>query len=75
MKNIELEFPDSLNMDELEVKLILAAKLFEQGRLSLGKAAEFSGISKREFTEKLGKLNISIFNYPPSELSQDVSNA
>lgn len=72
MKNIQLELPDSLNLDESEVKLILAAKLFEQGRLSLGKAAELSGYNKREFTELIGKLNISLFNYPPSELSKDV---
>ena len=75
MKNIQLELPDSLNLDESEVKLILAAKLFEQGRLSRGKAAELSGYNKREFTELIGKLNISLFNYPPSELSKDVKNA
>jgi len=37
--------------------------------------AELAGYTKREFAEQLGKYNVSLFNYPPSELSRDVKNA
>jgi predicted HTH domain antitoxin len=45
------------------------------GKLSLGQAAEVAGISKRAFAELLGSYNVSIFNYPPSDISSDVANA
>ena len=75
MKNIQFEIPETLELDENDVKMILAAKLYEQGKLSLGHAAKLAGHSKREFAEQLGKYNVSLFNYPPSELSRDVKNA
>ena len=50
-------------------------KLYEQGKLSLGQAAELVGMTKRTFTEILGKYDVSIFNYPATELSRDVKNA
>ncbi|MEQ9377511.1 MAG: UPF0175 family protein [Imperialibacter sp.] len=49
--------------------------LYEEGKLSLGQAAELVGISKRAFAEMLGKYNVSLFNYPPSDLSREVKNA
>ncbi len=55
--------------------MVLASRLYEQGKLSLGQAAEVAGLSKRTFAELLGSYNVSIFNYPPSDLSRDVANA
>ncbi|MBK8551851.1 MAG: UPF0175 family protein [Ignavibacteria bacterium] len=75
MKNIQLEIPENLDLDEKDIKMILASKLYEQGKLSLGYAAKLAGYTKREFAEQLGKYNVSLFNYPPSELSRDVKNA
>ena len=51
------------------------SKLYEQGKLSLGQAAELVGMTKRTFTELLGRYDVSVFNYPASELSRDVKNA
>lgn len=67
--------PDSLGMENREVAMLLASRLYEQGKLSLGQAADVAGLSKRTFAELLGSYNVSIFNFPPSDLSRDVANA
>jgi len=75
MKTITLSMPDSFDLDNREVAMLLATKLYEDGKLSLGQAAEVVGITKRAFAELLGKYNVSIFNYPASDLSRDIANA
>jgi predicted HTH domain antitoxin len=55
--------------------MLVASKLYEQGKLSLGQAAEVAGLSKRAFAELLAAYNVSIFNYPASDLQRDVINA
>jgi len=75
MKNITLNLPNSVDLDENELKIFVAAKLYEMGKLSLGQAAEVAGLSKRAFAEMLGKYNVSLFNYPASDLEEDIKNA
>lgn len=75
MKTVTLNIPDTLEMDNNEVTMLVATRLYEQGKLSLGQAAEVAGLTKRTFAELLGKYNVSIFNYPASDLSRDVANA
>lgn len=75
MKTLNIDLPENLDLDALDVKLIIATKLFEQGRLSLGEAAETAGVSKRTFIELLGKYNVSLFNYGVDELEEDLRNA
>ena len=73
MKTLTLNIPD--NLDNREVAMLVATRLYEQGKLSLGQAAEIVGLTKRTFAELLGSYNVSIFNYPASDLSSDVANA
>lgn len=75
MKTLTLQVPDFLNLDDQELAMLVAARLYEQGKLSLGQAAEVAGLSKRIFAELLGKYGVSIFNYPTSDLANDVTNA
>ena len=75
MKTLTINLPDALEMDERELVMIVAARLYEQGKISLGQAAEVAGLSKRTFAELLGSYNVSIFNFPASDLSKDVANA
>lgn len=75
MKTLTLNIPDNFNLDNRELVMLLASKLYEKGKLSLGQAAEFAGFSKRTFAELLGSYDVSIFNFPPSELENDVANA
>ncbi|MEM8567665.1 MAG: UPF0175 family protein [Bacteroidota bacterium] len=75
MRQLVLNIPDSINLDESDISMILASKLYEDGKVSLGQAADLVGLSKRSFAELLAKYNVSLFNYPASDLEQDVSNA
>ena len=75
MKVFTLNIPDNIDLNNMQVAMIVASKLYEQGKLSLGQAAEIAGITKRAFVELPGIYNVSIFNYPASELSRDVENA
>lgn len=52
--------------------MLLAAKLYERGTLSLGQAAELAGYSKRAFMEVLGKYSVPLFDYPAEELADEI---
>jgi predicted HTH domain antitoxin len=41
-----------------EAKLLLAAKLYEMGKISSGQAARLAGKSRVEFLFSLGRLNV-----------------
>ncbi|MDQ3323082.1 MAG: UPF0175 family protein [Acidobacteriota bacterium] len=75
MKTLTINIPDTLDLDNNEASLLIATRLYERGKLSLGQAAELVGLSKRTFAELLGRYDVSIFNYPASDLSKDVKNA
>jgi predicted HTH domain antitoxin len=75
MQVITLNIPDSAHLDAKEAAIIMAASLYEKGKLSLGQAAEVAGLTKRTFAELLGTYGVSIFNYPASDITNDVQNA
>jgi predicted HTH domain antitoxin len=75
MKVVTLNIPDSLDFDNHDLPMLVATQLYEKGKLSLGQAAELTGLTKRAFAELLASYNVSIFNYPASDLSRDVANA
>lgn len=75
MKTLTLNVPDSLDVNSKELIILFAATLYEKGKLSLGQAADVAGLSKRTFMELLGNYNISVFNFPSSDLSSDAANA
>jgi predicted HTH domain antitoxin len=52
---------------------MLAAKLFETERLTLGQAAELARMSKRSFVEALGRMGVPVFSYPAKELAGEIS--
>ena len=75
MKTLQLNIPDTVDLNIKEAKMLLASRLYEKGKLTLGQAAELVGLSKRTFMEILGDYDVSIFNYPISELDNDIKNA
>ncbi|MBF9219933.1 UPF0175 family protein [Hymenobacter ruricola] len=72
---LHLHLPDSLDLSAKEVTMLLATRLYEQGKLSLGQAAELAGYSKRTFMELLGDYGVSVFNYPAEDIARDAANA
>jgi predicted HTH domain antitoxin len=75
MKTLIVNIPDNLDLTNRELLMIVASKLYEQGKLSLGQAADLVGLTKRTFAELLHQYNVSIFNFPTSDLISDVKNA
>jgi len=72
MKQLIIDIPDSFELEEKEAKRFLAAKLYEVGKLSLGQAAELAGLSKVAFSEILADYDVSLINYPPSDIAKDI---
>lgn len=75
MSLFTIQLPDSLKTNDFELKMMIASKLLEDGKLSSGQAAEIVGISKRSFVELIGKYNVSLFGYDYKELEEDLENA
>lgn len=75
MKTIHLNIPDNLDLDDREAKMLLASRLYEKGKLSLGQAAELVGLSKSTFMELLSDYDVDLINHPVSDLDSDIRNA
>jgi predicted HTH domain antitoxin len=71
MTQLTLELPATISTDE--AKLLLAAKLYEVGKLSLGQSAQLAGYSKSTFIELISKMGIAVVNYPADELEQEIA--
>jgi predicted HTH domain antitoxin len=70
---LELQLPESVKITAAEIKMIIAARLFDIGELSSGQAAEMAGITKREFIESVGRYGVSIFQYSADELKRELA--
>ena len=75
MRTIQLNIPDSVDLKDYDFLMIVAAKLYEDAKLSAGQAAEIVGLSKRAFIEMLGKYGVSVFSTSISDLHTDIANA
>jgi predicted HTH domain antitoxin len=49
-------------------------RLFEQGDISSGYAAEILGITKQEFIKLLSKYGVSFFNFSEEEWKDELEN-
>ena len=54
--------------------LYVASKLYEDGLVTAGQAAEITGLSKRSFIEVLGRYGVSLFSLSTEDLIRDVNN-
>ena len=83
MSNVQINIPEEVLISlkatpdsfSREMCLLTAAKLFELGRLSSGRAAQLAGISRLEFLNRIGQYQVSPFNFSPAELALDLENA
>lgn len=71
MKTLTLQLPDTV--DEKDVKMQLAAHLYDKGVMSSGQAADLVGISKREFIETVGHYGVSIFGESVDDLERIIN--
>lgn len=63
----------SLRRDEFEreARLLLAAKLYELGRLSSGRAAKLCGMERVEFLLALPRIGVAMSNLRVEDLDDD----
>ncbi len=56
------------------VAIDLAVKLFEDGTLTLGRAAKIAGMCHEEFMEILGAMGIPVVRYSAEQLTAEVDS-
>ena len=67
----ELLNEDAQNLAD-DIKLMAIIKMYELGKISLGKAAEFLKVNETDFMEMLGEYQIPAINYSPLELDEEL---
>ena len=55
----------------VDLKVTLAVRLFEEGRLSLGRAAQMAGMHKADFMDELGRRKVSVINWDEAEVRRE----
>ena len=75
MRTLQLNIPDDVDLGDFDLSMFVAAKLYEDGKLSLGQASKVAGVSKRTFIELLGRYGVSVFSKSVSDLHSDIKNA
>ena len=83
MKTLEIPYPEDL-LDETgetpgeferKLRFLVAAKLYELGRVTSGRAADIAGMQRVPFLNELGRYRISVVNYSADELSREIEEA
>ena len=64
-----------MNIKEDEIKLLLAIKLLEEEKVSLGKAAEIAGYTEKTFVEMLVHRGVAPIKYNKLDLDKELRNA
>ncbi|MEB3885471.1 UPF0175 family protein [Lyngbya sp. CCY1209] len=75
VRTLQLNFPDTLEHSDEELRLLIAAKLYENGTLTSGQAAELAGLTKKEFIGAIADYNVSVFSPSVEDLESDLENA
>lgn len=80
IQTISLDFPNdillALNESENDlkkrIKIILAIQLYKLQKLTIGKAAQLSGLSRLEFEKELSENKISISSLTEEDVLNDI---
>jgi predicted HTH domain antitoxin len=75
MKTLTLNFPDTVDINEKEISIMLASQLYDRGKLSLGQAASLVGLTKEDFMSELGKNGFSLFGETIEDIERDIRSA
>ena len=79
-QRIEIEYPAEILADMTKEQLQRLAReafyvrLYQEGKISSGRAATLLGMTRSDFLDVLGRYNVSYFD-EQTDLSEDVRNA
>lgn len=79
MKTVAIPYPEGLPQTMKlsdsefaeEVRFLAAAKLYELGKISSGKAAKLAGIDRVSFLRKLGHYRMPAINIQAEEIEEE----
>lgn len=73
------DFPQLLEMSDVEfireMRVLAAAKLYELGRLTAGKAAQLAGMSRLQFLTQLANFGVPAINIQGEEIEVEIGAA
>ncbi len=73
------EFPQMLKMSNAEfveeLRFLAAAKLYELGRLTAGKAAQLTEMERLDFIYRLGTIGVPVINLQDEEIEAEIQAA
>jgi predicted HTH domain antitoxin len=72
MTTMTIQVPDALEKEHDETVRLIAAKLYESEKLTLGQAAEMCGMKKWDFPGVLTKFGVNYFQYTVEDVIDDV---
>lgn len=83
MKQAIIEYPEGLpgllklsdQQFAAEIRFLAAAKLFEMGKLTSGKAAEMAEVGRVEFLHKLGTYGFTAINLNDEQIEAELAAA
>lgn len=83
MKVLEIPYGDDLpdvvrlspSEFERDLKMALASKLFELGRLSSGQASDIAGLSRTAFLKQLSLFQVPAVAWDPEEFTDELEHA
>ena len=63
------------HVTEAHARLVLAAGLFQEGEVSVGRGAEIAGLSYRDFADALMDRGVPLTTYTEDMLEEDIAFA
>lgn len=71
MTTLTIQVPEALEKEHDQTVKLIAAKLYEAGKLTLSQAAEMCGMKKWDFPAVLASFNVAYFQYTEDDLANE----
>lgn len=73
-EDLQLASGRSVTELERELRLLLAVKLFELKRVSIGQAADIAELGKIAFMDELSRMGVAIINFDADQLASEFAD-